>query len=236
MKSHLTYDGGQMLLTVDDHGVERALGALARKTPAVLKVAINRTARQARKDLIEEAEKRYALTSRGKAKLRELKQRQTATNTRLMAELRQNDEGLMLNASYFRHTPTVPRMGLAVFRSPAFHRVQTLRGGPMEELTESENETERKGKGFLIRVYNPRVKNTHLMIANRILGSDGGETRTRTGKRRWRIKGGSVEKAPDVNRIGASSQQRAVWYRGVDQKAAENLKRFTRERTIEVLE
>ena len=58
--SVVTYDAGQMLLTIDDTGVERALGSLYRKTPAVLKVAINRTARQARKDLIAEAEKRYA--------------------------------------------------------------------------------------------------------------------------------------------------------------------------------
>ena len=67
--SVVTYDAGQMLLTIDDTGVERALGSLYRKTPAVLKVAINRTARQARKDLIAEAEKRYALTVRGKARL-----------------------------------------------------------------------------------------------------------------------------------------------------------------------
>ena len=111
--SVVTYDAGQMLLTIDDTGVERALGSLYRKTPAVLKVAINRTARQARKDLIEEAEKRYALTVRGKARLRLLKLRKSATNNSLEAELRQNDEGLTLNASYFQHSPTVPRMGVA---------------------------------------------------------------------------------------------------------------------------
>ena len=97
--SVVTYDAGQMLLTIDDTGVERALGSLYRKTPAVLKVAINRTARQARKDLIEEAEKRYALTVRGKARLRLLKLRKSATNNSLVAELRQSDEGLTLNAS-----------------------------------------------------------------------------------------------------------------------------------------
>ena len=117
--SVVTYDAGQMLLTIDDTGVERALGSLSRKATAVLKVAINRTARQARKDLIGEAEKRYALTTRGKARLRLLKLRKSATNSRLEAEIRQSDEGLTLNASYFQHSPMVPRMGVAALHGPA---------------------------------------------------------------------------------------------------------------------
>ena len=131
--SIVTYDAGQMLLTVDDTGVERALGSLYRKTPAVLKVAINRTARQARKDLISEAEKRYALTVRGKARLRLLKLRKSATNTSLSAELRQGDEGLTLNASYFQHSPTVPRMGLEAHATGAFMLFRKLRAARDEE-------------------------------------------------------------------------------------------------------
>ena len=94
--NRVIYDGDQMLLTVDDEGVTQALGALARKTPAVLKVAINRTARETRKDLIAGAEQRYALTTRGKARLRLLKLRKSATNNSLSALLRQGDEGLTL--------------------------------------------------------------------------------------------------------------------------------------------
>jgi len=229
--SIVTYDAGQMLLTVDDTGVERALGSLYRKTPAVLKVAINRTARQARKDLIDEAEKRYALTVRGKARLRLLKLRKSATNTSLSAELRQSDEGLTLNASYFQHAPTVPRMGLAALSGPAYQRVRTLKGGPMENLTGSDG----KSKGFLIRVHNQNLGNDHLMFANRLLGSSTKNTTTRTGKPRWRNRAGKVEKAYDVNRIGASSQQRAVWYRGVDNTAAENLERFVQQRIEQVI-
>lgn len=227
--SVVTYDAGQMLLTIDDTGVERALGSLYRKTPAVLKVAINRTARQARKDLIEEAEKRYALTVRGKARLRLLKLRKSATNTSLAAELRQGDEGLTLNASYFQHSPTVPRMGVAALHGPAFQRVRTLQGGPMEELTATGSES----KGFLIRVSN--AKNDHLMFANRLLGSSTSNTTTKAGKPRWRNAAGSVEKAYDVNRIGASSQQRAVWYRGVDTAAAEHLEQFLAQRIEQVI-
>ena len=58
----------------------------------------------------------------------------------------------------------------------------------------------------------------------------------KTGKPRWRNAAGSVEKAYDVNRIGASSQQRAVWYRGVDTTAAENLERFLAQRIEQVIE
>lgn len=227
--SKVTYDAGQLLLTIDDTGVERALGNLHRKAPAVLKVAINRTARQARKDLIQDAEKRYALTARGKARLRLLKLRKSATNSRLEAEIRQGDEGLTMNASYFQHAPTVPRMGTAALSGPAVQRVRTLRGGPMEDLTAAGG----RSKGFLIRVSN--AQNDHLMFANRILGSSTSSTTTKTGKPRWRNRAGKVEKAYDVNRIGASSQQRAVWHRGVENTAAENLEKFLEQRIRQVI-
>lgn len=233
--SVVTYDAGQMLLTIDDTGVERALGSLYRKTPAVLKVAINRTARQARRDLIEEAEKRYALTVRGKARLRLLKLRKSATNTSLEAELRQGDEGLTLNASYFEHYPQRPYMGKAALSGPAIQGVRVLKGGSMESLT---GESTGGSKGFLIKVsnsaINPEAKD-HLMFAYRKLGSSTDALKTKTGALRWKNRAGSVEKAYDVNRIGASSQQRAVWYRGVDTAAAENLERFLAQRIEQVI-
>jgi len=229
-----------MLLTIDDTGVERALGSLYRKTPAVLKVAINRTARQARKDLISEAEKRYALTVRGKARLRLLKLRKSATNTSLEAELRQGDEGLTLNASYFEHYPTVPRMGISALSGPAIQGVRVLKGGSMEPLTagpmKAKKEVVAASKGFLIRVHNSKSGNDHLMFAVRLLGSSTSNTTTKTGKPRWRNRAGNVEKAYDVNRIGASSQQRAVWHRGVDTTASENLERFVEQRITQVIE
>lgn len=230
----VTYDAGQMLLTIDDTGVERALGSLYRKTPAVLKVAINRTARQARKDLIGEAEKRYALTVRGKARLRLLKLRKSATNNSLVAELRQSDEGLTLNASYFEHYPQRPYEGHAALSGPAIQGVRVLKGGPMEPL----RETEGRSKGFLIKVKNSAVNpeaEDHLMFAYRKLGSSTDALKTKTGALRWKNRAGSVEKAYDVNRIGASSQQRAVWYRGVDTAAAEHLERFVAQRIEQVI-
>ena len=240
--SVVTYDAGQMLLTIDDTGVERALGSLYRKTPAVLKVAINRTARQARKDLIEEAEKRYALTVRGKARLRLLKLRKSATNTSLSAELRQGDEGLTLNASYFEHYPTRPRMGKAALTGPSIQGVRVLKGKAMEPLTAGPMKVKKAvvdaSKGFFIKVSNSAVNpdaEDHLMFAARLIGSSTDASETKTGKPRWRNRAGNVEKAYDVNRIGASSQQRAVWYRGVDTTAAENLEWFVEQRIREVI-
>jgi len=99
----------------------------------------------------------------------------------------------------------------------------------MEELTATSGES----KGFLIRVSN--AKNDHLMFANRLLGSSTSNTTTKTGKPRWKNRAGSVEKAYDVNRIGASSQQRAVWHRGVDTTAAENLERFVEQRIQQII-
>ena len=236
--SVVTYDAGQMLLTIDDTGVEHALGSLYRKTPAVLKVAINRTARQTRHDLIDEAEKRYALTVRGKARLRLLKLRKSATNTSLSAELRQGDEGLTLNASYFEHYPNVPRMGRAALSGPVIQGVRVLKGGSMEPLVAAPMKVKKAvvdaSKGFLIKVHN-NSGNDHLMFAARVLGSSTSNTTTKTGKPRWKNAAGSVEKAYDVNRIGASSQQRAVWYRGVDTTAAENLERFLAQRIQQVI-
>lgn len=237
--SIVTYDAGQMLLTIDDTGVERALGSLYRKTNAVLKVAINRTARQARKDLISSAEDRYALTARGKARLRLLKLRKSATNTSLEAELRQSDEGLTLNASYFEHYPQRPYMGKAALSGPSIQGVRVLKGGSMEPLAAGPMQAKKTvvdaSKGFLIKVHNSKAGSDHLMFAARLLGSSTSSTTTRTGKPRWRNAAGDVEKAYDVNRIGASSQQRAVWYRGVDTAAAENLERFLAQRIQQVI-
>ena len=52
--------------------VQRALGDLQKKSPAAAKVAINATAREARKVMIAAALARYAVNSKGKEKIREL--------------------------------------------------------------------------------------------------------------------------------------------------------------------
>ena len=196
--SIVTYDAGTMTLTVDDSGVAQVLGDLSRKTPAALKVAINRTARQARKDLIKGAEQRYALTARGKARLRLLKLTKNATNTSLEAVIRQSDEGLTLNASYFEHSPETTFMGRDAFRAPATQSVRVLKGGPMKPLDAGPMKLKKAvvqaSKGFLIKVRNSNAGNDHLMFVARHLGSSSPNTRTNTGKPRWKNRAGQVEK------------------------------------------
>lgn len=51
---HTNYDASTMTVSVNDEEVSRALGVLANKTPAALKVAVNTTARQTRKLMLTE--------------------------------------------------------------------------------------------------------------------------------------------------------------------------------------
>ena len=51
---NVTYDAGSMSIMLDSEQVERALGDLKGRTPAALKVAVNRTARQARAMMLVE--------------------------------------------------------------------------------------------------------------------------------------------------------------------------------------
>ena len=86
--SDVTYNAGNMTITIsgmDD--VKNALGDLKSKTPAAAKVAINATAREARKLMIAQAKARYAVNAAGQKHLKELVQRKKATNTSLNAEL-----------------------------------------------------------------------------------------------------------------------------------------------------
>ena len=68
--SNVRYNAGTMTIEVDGlDDVSAVLGDLRKKTPAVAKVAINATARQARKLMIAEAKARYAVNSAGKRHL-----------------------------------------------------------------------------------------------------------------------------------------------------------------------
>lgn len=80
--SNVRYNAGTMTIEVDGlDDVSAVLGDLRKKTPAVAKVAINATARQARKLMIAEAKARYAVNSAGKRHLSDLVQRKKASNS-----------------------------------------------------------------------------------------------------------------------------------------------------------
>ena len=80
--SRVTYDAGTMTITVDGlEDVERALGDLKKKTPAAAKVAINATARQARKLMVAQAKARYAVNAAGRRHLKDLDRKSTRLNS-----------------------------------------------------------------------------------------------------------------------------------------------------------
>lgn len=89
------YDASTMTVSVNDEEVYRALGILADKAPAALKVAVNTTARQTRKLMLQEVKNRYDLNAAGKRMIEDLRQRQKATNRRPAAILAimKNDPG-----------------------------------------------------------------------------------------------------------------------------------------------
>lgn len=229
--SKVTYDTGEYRLTINDDQVSSALGELRSKTNAVLKVAINRTARQARKDVIAESLERYDLTAKGKEKAKQLRMRRLATNAVLMAELRQSDKGLPLDFAYFRHVPTTVFKGGAVKHAPQYVQGRVLKSQAMHDLTEEAG----RSKGFLVEFMNKRsdgTENNHIGMVQRVIGSRAEHDETRRGYRRWKPNEALVTMA----RPGGSGMGRAVWELGVEDWAAENLMNQTARRLQEVIE
>ena len=86
--SDVTYDAGSLTVTLNGaRDVADALGDLAGKTPAAVKTALNATAREARRRMIQAAGERYAVNEAGRRRLKDLKQTQKATNRQLSAKI-----------------------------------------------------------------------------------------------------------------------------------------------------
>lgn len=159
--SNVRYNAGTMTIEVDGlDDVSAVLGDLRKKTPAVAKVAINATARQARKLMIAEAKARYAVNSAGKRHLSDLVQRKKASNSSLSAELRiasyRNDLG------YFQTRPNRPFMGHDVAQAPEYFTARVLKTSTMKPLT---------GKGRLSKGFLVEFKSGHVGMVQRIVGS-----------------------------------------------------------------
>lgn len=226
--SKVTYDAGSYTLTIDDDQVANALGELKSKTSAVLKVAINRTARQARKDVIAAAQERYDLTAKGKEKLKRLQMRRKATNAVLVAELRQDDKGLPLDYAYFRHTPTTVFKGWHVRHAPEYVKARVLKSQTMQALTEGVHQSYGAvSKGFLVE-----FKSGHVGMVQRDIGTRSRSSKTARGYRRWEPN----ETLVTMNRPGGSAMGRAVWELTVQENTAENLMYETERRLQQVIE
>lgn len=109
MSNFTWYDAGTTTIGVNAKEVSQRLGELRRKTPAVIKVAVNATARETRKEMLRRVLKRYALTAKGKERAKGLKQKVKATNADPAAVLWIGGiNGARADLAYFQHRVTVP--------------------------------------------------------------------------------------------------------------------------------
>jgi len=229
--STTSYNPDTMTVTVDDAGVQQALGDLAEKTPAVIKTAINKTARQMRSAEIREAKSRYALTPKGQEKLKNLKQTRKATNANLENIHRQNDMGRKLDMAYFQHRTSEVHTGWdAVMNSPRYYTVKVLKSEGFHNIVEGEN----KSKGFLAQ-----FSNGHIGMVNRKLDHYTQNYRTKKGKRRWRAtvdgKKKGVEALETTARPGASDMEAKVWRDIVREETEGNLQENVQKRIEQVV-
>lgn len=181
--------------------VARALGDLQGRSPQALKVAVNQTAREARKLMIAAAKARYAVNAAGKRHLSDLKQKKKASNTNLTATLfiskMRNDLG------YFDNDPTEAYTGWDVFHhSPEFYKARVLASSSLKTLPGKGN----MSKGFLME-----FASGHIGMVQRVIGSKSKNTETAKGRPRWTNKQGNVEKLQTVGAPSATAMHTQVW-------------------------
>lgn len=201
--NRITYDAGNLTITVAGlEDVEDALGALKKKTPAAVKVAINSTARQTRKLMVAQAKARYAVNAAGQRHLKDLVQRKKATNTSLSAELHigkmRNDLG------YFQNRPTETFTGRSVLeRAPEYVKARVLKSSTMRALTGDGGSL---SKGFLVE-----FNSGHVGMVQRKIGSTSSHKVTERGHPRWTNKSGKVEKLVTMGSPSATAMHSTVW-------------------------
>ena len=201
--SNVTYSAGNLTITVAGlDTVEQALGDLKRKTPAAAKVAINATARQARKLMVAKAKTRYAVNAAGRRHLKDLVQRKKASNSSLMAELHiakmRNDLG------YFKTSPAVPThfTGMDFKDGPSVWKAKVLKSSGMKTLPGAGG----MSKGFLVK-----FSSGHVGMVQRRIGSKSSHTRTAKGYKRWTNAKGNVEKLVTMGSPSATAMHHTIW-------------------------
>lgn len=200
--SGITINGHNVIIGVEGfQEVERELGKLKTKTPAVAKFAVNKTARYARKMMIMQAKARYAVNAAGARHLKDLVQSKKATNSSITAEL--FISSLRNDLGYFETSPSSPYMGRNVFHAPTYFKGHVLKGSPMKELTG----TGRLSKGFLLK-FN---KSGHVGMVQRVIGKKSKHTKTEKGYKRWVSKSGVVETLQTMGSPSATAMHNTVW-------------------------
>ena len=200
--ANTVYNSGSYTITVvGTEDVAKALGDLKDKTPAAVKVAINATAREARKLMVAKAKARYAVNAAGQKHLKELVQRKKATNTSLNAELHiasfRNDLG------YFKYSPEGVHTGQDVFKNaPPVVRAKVLKASSLKPLTGEA----RLSKGFVLQ-----FKSGHIGMVQRVIGSNSSRKKTARGYPRWTTKDGRVEKLRTMGSPSATAMHNTIW-------------------------
>lgn len=212
MSDFTWYDAGTTTIGVNAEEVSQRLGELRRKTPAVIKVAVNATARETRKEMLRRVLKRYALTAKGKERAKGLKQKVKATNADPAAVLWIGGiNGARADLSYFQHRVTAPHPGLSWQTGPMVFKARVLRSGGLHDL--AGGPIERNGvtfgqgsKGFLAE-----FKSGHVGMIQRHIGKKSERTTTKSGARRWRSKSGVVETTQTYGSPSGTAQHHTVW-------------------------
>lgn len=204
MNRMVYFDGG-LSISVDAEEVAERLGELRKKTPAVIKVAANYTARETRKEMLRRALKRYAVTAKGKEKLQGLKQNVKATNASPAAVLKIGGKyGRLSDFSYFRHSPKKDYPGTSWQNGPDAFKGQVLKEGGMKPLT---------GQGTYAKGFLAKFESGHLGMIQRQLGSKSGRLTTANGYRRWRSASGEVEKTRTYEAPSGTAMHRVTWFK-----------------------
>lgn len=191
-------------ITIEIDGLDtvaRALGDLQGRSPQALKVAVNQTAREARKLMIAAAKARYVVNAAGARHLNELKQKKKASNTDLTATLfiskMRNDLG------YFENDPTAAYTGGDVFtHSPSFYKARVLASSSLKPLP---------GKGNLSKGFLMEFQSGHIGMVQRVIGSRSKNTETARGRPRWTNERGDVEKLQTMGAPSATAMHSQVW-------------------------
>ena len=180
--------------------VARALGDLQGRSPQALKVAVNQTAREARKLMIAAAKARYVVNAAGARHLNDLKQKKKASNTDLTATLfiskMRNDLG------YFDVDPMEIHTGINVHFSPEYYRARVLANSSMKDLT---------GEGAFSKGFLLKFKSGHIGMVQRVIGSRSKNTETARGRPRWTNERGDVEKLQTMGAPSATAMHSQVW-------------------------
>ena len=194
MSDFTWYDAGTTTIGVNADEVKRRLGELQRKTPAVIKVAVNATARETRKEMLRRVLKRYALTAKGKERAKGLKQKVKATNADPAAVLWIGGiNGARADLAYFQHRVTVPHPGLSWQTGPSVFKARVLRNGSLHDLT---------GGGAYSKGFLAEFKSEHVGMIQRHIGKESERTTT---------KSGVVETTQTYSSPSGTAQHHTVW-------------------------